>query len=416
MPFQDLTLSLARHGKIFGVVNYTDNLLVINDPKIVYELSIKEMNKFPVRFHRYFGTSSLSESVFMIPATDKWKRLRSIVTPAFTSGKLRAMSEPIDQIVQNFINSIEPYSRTGEQFDLKLYTSALTMDVISACAYGLKIDSINEPKHPIVNHAKRILSIDVTFSQVFCYVFPQLAKFLGFEAFDINSSKYFDQVTFSIIEKRLKQNPKQYKDLIGLIMEQECLNENDVNPSKGISKREIAGLGIIFFLAGHDTTNTTLCHIFHYLIRYPEWQDRIYEELSKHDKLTDFDLLKSLPILNAVINETLRLNPPLILVGRGNYEEQKLLDTGIVVPKNCSISFHVNVIQRDPDYFDDPDSFKPQRFIDDPKLESSIAFMPFGVGPRLCVGMRFALNELRITLANFVKNYRLDPDPKHKVG
>ncbi|KPM09151.1 cytochrome P450-like protein 19 [Sarcoptes scabiei] len=378
MPFQDLTLSLARHGKIFGVVNYTDNLLVINDPKIVYELSIKEMNKFPVRFHRYFGTSSLSESVFMIPATDKWKRLRSIVTPAFTS--------------------------------------ALTMDVISACAYGLKIDSINEPKHPIVNHAKRILSIDVTFSQVFCYVFPQLAKFLGFEAFDINSSKYFDQVTFSIIEKRLKQNPKQYRDLIGLIMEQECLNENDVNPSKGISKREIAGLGIIFFLAGHDTTNTTLCHIFHYLIRYPEWQDKIYAELSKQDKLTDFDLLKSLPILNAVINETLRLNPPLILVGRGNYDEQKLLDTGIVVPKNCSISFHVNVIQRDPDYFDDPDSFKPQRFIDDPKLESSIAFMPFGVGPRLCVGMRFALNELRITLANFVKNYRLDPDPKHKVG
>lgn len=105
----------------------------------------------------------------------------------------------------------------------------------------------------------------------------------------------------------------------------------------------------------------------------------------------DYDKLKHLPILNAIIGETLRLNPPLTIFQRESIEDCELLDTGIKIPKNTLISIQPYIIHRDPTYFSDPNTFKPERFLDkSTSPESNIAYCPFGYGQRLCVGMRFA--------------------------
>lgn len=182
-----------------------------------------------------------------------------------------------------------------------------------------------------------------------------------------------------------------------------------------ITKDEIAGQGIIFFLAGYDTTNSTFCHMMYNLVKYPHWQEKLFEELSKQKDEMNYDLLRSLPLLNAFINETLRFHPPLLTVQRTAIEETTFLDTGIKIPARTSIIFHPYVIHHDPEYFPDPEKFMPERFIGENSAENNIAFMPFGVGPRLCVGMRFAQNELRAGLSKFILNYRLLPDPDIKV-
>lgn len=183
---------------------------------------------------------------------------------------------------------------------------------------------------------------------------------------------------------------------------------------KGISKEEISGQGILFFIAGFDTTNATFAHILYYLTKYPEWQDNLYEELSKIETEIDYDVLRDLPILNAVVNETLRLKPPLVVFQRAALEDCTLLNTGIKVPRNTLISIQPYIIHRNPEYFPDPEEFKPERFVDN-HAEKHFAFMPFGAGSRLCVGMRFAQNELRIGLAKFILTYRLLPNPDLKV-
>ncbi|XP_075681360.1 cytochrome P450 3A8-like [Dermatophagoides pteronyssinus] len=413
---------VKKYGYIFGVYGIGQRALIFNDPKMVRELSIKELHKFPIRFGGYMGKTSMIHSLFMMPANDDWKRIRTIVSPAFTSGKLKAMITPINTILNNFVRNLERHAESGEMFDAKIYTSALTMDVIASCAYGIEVDSISESNHPLVKHAQRILSLDVSLNQAICFVFPFLGKFLNLDPFDRESAKYFDDLTFKIIEERLKTKNKQSKDLIGLMVEQTVNDQSESNgidkneqKLKGISREEIAGQGIIFFLAGYDTTNVTLCHIIYYLIKHPEWQDKLYEELSITDSKLDYESLRNLPILNGIICETLRLKPPLVSVQRTAARDTTLLNTGIKIPAEVSIIFHPYIMHRMPEYFPDPESFKPERFIGENSMESSIAYMPFGTGNRLCVGMRFAQNELRAAVAQLILHYRLIPDPDLKL-
>ena len=192
-----------------------------------------------------------------------------------------------------------------------------------------------------------------------------------------------------------------------------------VKKLKGITKDEISGQGILFFIAGFDTTHATFDHIIYYLAQYPEWQEKLYQELFAAADQLDYDQLRSLPVLNAIIGETLRLNPPLLVVQRQSVADCELLDTGIKIQKNTLISIQPYIVHRNPEYFPDPLKFKPERFLTEDKsqsAESHFAYMPFGVGPRLCVGMRFAQNELRIGLANLILNYRITIDPNFKVG
>ena len=184
---------------------------------------------------------------------------------------------------------------------------------------------------------------------------------------------------------------------------------------KGLSREEISGQGTIFFIAGFNTTHATLHHAIYYLTQYHNWQERLFEELDGARDNLDHDALKRLPILNAIINETLRLKPPFIFVTREANEETELKDLGIKIPKNTLISIQAYMIHRNPKFFPDPLEFKPTRFLEDRSLEWCKAYMPFGGGPRFCVGMRFALDELRIGLAHFVLNYKVDADPGYQL-
>lgn len=411
-----------KRGNIFGIYGIGQRALILNDPKMVREISIKELHKFPIRFGGYMGKTSMVHSLFMMPANDDWKRIRTIVSPAFTSGKLKAMITPINRILDNFVRNLDKHGESGEMFDVKIYTSALTMDVIASCAYGIEVDSISESDHPLVKHAQRILSLDVSITQAICFVVPFFGKLLNLDPFDRKSAKYFDDLTFKIIDERLKMRNQQSKDLIGLMVEQTLNDQSESNEVdknerklKGISREEIAGQGIIFFLAGYDTTNVTLCHTIYYLIKHPEWQDKLYDELCAQDSPLDYESLRSLPILNSVICETLRLKPPLTIVQRTAHEDTTLLNTGIKIPAKTAIIFHPYIIHRIPEYYPDPESFKPERFIGENSMESSNAYMPFGIGNRLCVGMRFAQNELRAAIAQLILHYRLIPDPNLKL-
>ena len=97
---------------------------------------------------------------------------------------------------------------------------------------------------------------------------------------------------------------------------------------KGISKEEISGQGILFFIAGFDTTNATFTHIFYYMANHSEWQDKLFEELTNLHEEVNYENLRNLPVLNAIINETLRLRPPLVVFERESIEDHVLEDSG----------------------------------------------------------------------------------------
>lgn len=101
------------YGKVYGAYNLVEKILVVNDAKMARELSIKELHKFPLRSSFYMGNTNFVKSLFLMAANEDWKRVRSIVTPAFTSGKLKAMLTPIERIVSNFVEHLEKHSLDG---------------------------------------------------------------------------------------------------------------------------------------------------------------------------------------------------------------------------------------------------------------------------------------------------------------
>jgi len=195
-------------------------------------------------------------------------------------------------------------------------------------------------------------------------------------------------------------------------------NESESNPdlkttNQTMNTIEMTAQSVLFFVAGYDTTGSSLAHAFYYLSKYEDVQQKLYEEISSIDDYTN-ESLTSLKYLNGFILETLRLSPPIQRVERVSVADYKLGETGIRIPAGSIVSFTPYSLHRDKRYFEDPEEFRPERSIGEER-HNPYAFIAFGGGPRNCLGMRFALIQMRICLEKLVKKFRFRLSPNTKV-
>ncbi|CAG2175247.1 unnamed protein product, partial [Oppiella nova] len=196
-----------------------------------------------------------------------------------------------------------------------------------------------------------------------------------------------------------------------LAVEKKILSETD----KYITEDEILANSWIFFQAGYETTASTLTFASYELALNEDIQQKLYEEvMSAVDTKgeIDYDLLARLPYLDAVISETLRLHSPVLRLGRELGREclndYKLGDTGITIKKGQAVEIPINAIHLSEEYYSSPNRFIPNRFLPENRHKLvPYTYMPFGVGPRNCIGMRFALMETKLGLAQIIKRFKL---------
>ncbi|CAG2174354.1 unnamed protein product, partial [Oppiella nova] len=298
------------------------------------------------------------------------------------------------------------------------------MDVVGASFYGINIDSLNNPDQPIERYLKRIFSGNGTFSQAMSSMAPTVAKWLGLEFFDTESTAYLDALTDRILRERKHNNKytnSRRTDFVQLMIDSEKSNRDlgynsssDIDPTpeeesqtggqpKGtLTYGELIAHGMSLFVAGYDTASSTMIHSIFYLSTNMDCQTRLFEELSTCNEFTN-DTTMYLKYLNAVIHETLRLAPPLTLYHRVCRQDYKLGDTGIIIPKGTNVEIFPYALHRDPDYWPNPDDFIPDRWFE--PTHTPYAYIPFGGGPRVCLGQRFAMNEMRMCLAKLFSKY-----------
>lgn len=199
--------------------------------------------------------------------------------------------------------------------------------------------------------------------------------------------------------------------------EKQILN-NNVGEKK-LSEVEILAQAVIFFLAGYETTASTLSYCYYALALNPDVQETLYNELkSTADENGDipYETLAKLKYLDAVISETLRLFPPALILTREANAEYKLGDTGITLYKGQSIEIPINVLHHSEQFYTNPLQFNPQRFM--PENRDRIvpySYLPFGAGPHNCIGMRFALMEAKLALAKIVQTYKFIPTSSTEI-
>jgi len=335
---------------------------------------------------------------------EKWKSHRRRIAPSFQRQDLARYAATMQDCADRSLASLTP----GASLDLRTVTSALTLDIVHRCLFG---SDVAVPVDRIGHALERMMGAFLLELRSWRRFVPESLP-LDTRREVQSALKDVDAVLHDIIRDR-RDHPRpagERHDLLARLME---ARDDD---GQAFTDDELRDEAITFFIAGHETTALALTYAITALSWNPEARQRLQEEVDAlpADTPIDLQVARSLPYLRAVILETLRLYPPAWGFGRQATETVTLGDHEI--PAGCALFAIPWSLHRDPRFFDNPTVFSPERWLDG--LEKRLprgAYMPFGAGPRTCVGQHFAMLELIISLATWVRHFDIDVDPAHDL-
>ncbi|XP_032451661.1 probable cytochrome P450 6a14 [Nasonia vitripennis] len=169
----------------------------------------------------------------------------------------------------------------------------------------------------------------------------------------------------------------------------------------------------VFFAAGFETSSTTMSHAMYELALNQDIQDKLREEVNatfaENDAKLSYDSVRSMIYLDKVFKESLRKYPAALTLFRKSMNDHSFPGTDISIPRGTCMLIPTYVIHHDPTYYPDPDKFDPERFDKETANgRSRMTFLPFGDGPRNCIGERFAQNQSKVGLAMIIRNFKLE--------
>ncbi|KAK4307423.1 hypothetical protein Pmani_020812 [Petrolisthes manimaculis] len=427
LPMDQAYKKYSREG-LFGRYEIFSPVLIVTDPEILKQILVKDFDNFTDR--RKFGDQPGSIMTSMLSNMDgeEWKILRSIMTPTFSSGKMKRMFGLVCTNADSLVASCLNDAQNNLLVDMKDKCGRFTMDTIASCAFGIEPKSMTDEKPVFAQKADNFFSMSpfkfVRFMLMF--MLPKVFDALGLKV-DTADIDFFRDVVEKTIRSR-QQNDRQRGDFLDLMLNaRETDNEEEkTNQDKNLSTKSakhvltnhtVLAQCIMFLIAGYDTTASTLAFASQLLAKDVKVQQQLREEIQKMVKeegeLTYQGVMEA-KLLDACINETLRMYPPGALGERKCTRPYKVAGTEVTLMPGDLLQFPIWSFHRDPHYWTDPETFKPQRFLPDNKANiTPFTFMPFGMGPRNCIAMRFAQMEAKVALAKLLLCVELQVVPGH---
>lgn len=412
--------NLNQDAKYVGFFDIMTPVLVIRDPELIKSIGIKNFEMFPD--HRGFidevNDPLFGKNLFSLRG-ERWRDVRTLLSPAFTSSKMKAMFKLMSNCAANFADYLARTTPDKNIMEMKNSFTRYTNDVIATCAFGISIDSMRNPDNEFYIYGKEATTFDFKRTVKFFLVrsMPIATKILGIKIVSNHVGRFFKDIVRDTIHTRDTQNIVR-PDMLQLMME----SRGKRGPGKELTIEDMTSQAFIFFFGGFDTTSTLMCFAAHEIAVNPDIQEKLRNEIDETLKITNglltYETVNGMQYLDAVINETLRLYPVAAFLDRICAKEFKLPpalpgDKPFVVKKGMSIWFPVYGLQHDPKYFEKPESFYPERFLGENKKDiNPDAYIPFGIGPRMCIGNRFALLETKIMLFHLLARCELKPCAK----
>lgn len=439
--------------KASGIWDMRTPFVLVRDLQLLKQLTVKEFDHFTD--HRViFDTEmdSLMGNVLVALTGKKWREMRVTLSPAFTGSKMRAMFQLVTEVTGQLTRHLrEECEKSPEiiEWDMKDLCSKYTNDVIALCAFGIEVNTQKNPQNDFYRIGRSLMnpSIGTILKFLMMRFFPRVLKTFNIPVISNDSRRFFSSMVLGTMQYRERNNLKR-PDMINLLMEAQkgtLHHTNDkedesagfatVNESKSTqegaeqAKRqwtndEMVAQCLMFFLAGFETSATVMTVAAYELVGNPDIQQKLFEEIrAKQDDLDEagkeisYETIRELKYLDMVVSETLRKWPPAPVTDRVctkdfHYKDE---ETGleITLEKGNGIWAPIYALQRDAQYFPEPDRFHPERFAEENRhLINPDAYIPFGVGPRSCIANRFALMEVKSLLYHLVLHFELVPTKK----
>nr|QTM97431.1 Cytochrome P450 [Sitophilus oryzae] len=443
--------NLHPNERYTGFYQFLTPILMVRDPELIKQITVKDFEYFTD--HRTMvdpEADRLWSGNLLSLKGQKWREMRATLSGSFTSSKMKSMfvlmNEAADKFVQFFLDKKEDLI----ELEMKECYARFTNDVIATTAFGIKVDSLAQPENIFYKMGLKITNftgIKMSLKFFGYFAFPGLYKKFKIALLDQNASNFFKSIINETITTREENNIIR-PDMLNTMLEvkrgikQDDIKENNekdagfatVQESPDMSKfkqlktltnEDITAQAMIFFFAGFDGASTVMCFASYELAINEYIQNKLREEIRSVDRKNDgkmtYDALLRMKYLDMVVSEVLRKWPVAVALDRVCTKPYVIKpknpgEPTIHLAKGAAVWIPVHGIHMDPEKYPDPEKFEPERFNDENKDRiNPYVYLPFGTGPRNCIGSRFALLELKALLYKTLLNFEIVPTKKTRI-
>lgn len=396
--------------RVVGFFRGTNPELIIRDPEIAKKILISDFQHFYARGfvpHKY-DLEPLLKNLFFADG-DLWKLIRQRFTPAFSTSKLKGMFPIITDRAEKLQKLAEDISKQ-EFYDARELMARYTTDFIGVCGFGINMDSMSDENSQFRWLGKRVFQRTTrdAINAALKLMFPTLCKNLHFLSPELEIS--MKHLVNTILKSR-NYKPAGKNDFVDLLLELkekgkiigESIEHKDADGKPKIVELEMSEMLMIaqifvFFGAGFETSSTASSYTLHQLAFNPDCQKKVQEEidkvLAKYDNKLTYDAVNEMHYLEMAFYEGMRMYPSVgYLIRQCSSPKYTFADLNLTIDEEVKVIIPTQAMHRDPKYFENPDKYDPERFREGTKHMKPY-FLPFGEGPRACVGKHYLLGKI----------------------
>jgi cytochrome P450 len=389
-PFRFLAACERAYGDVVEFELGTLPTYMLSNPEDIQTVLL-DPDTYPKPEFQSDALGDLLGEGLLLSEGDTWQRQRELTSPAFAMSRLGSFT---DRIVDHADAMLSGWSE-GTRIDVEQEMTAVTLDVIADLMLGVELD------------ANRIETVRESLDPLGAQFEPDPLSFATPEWVPMPGDREYQQalatlegVVDDIIATRRESTSEGDMDMLSILLRAQNRGEQ--------SDQQLRDEVVTMLLAGHDTTALTLTYTWHLLAQHPRVRERVHEELATviGDDRPTMDDVEELEYVEWVIDEAMRLYPPVYTLFREAAEPVEL--SGYAVPEGAALMLPQWAVHRSPRWWDDPDSFDPERWRTDRVAERPrFAYFPFGGGPRHCIGKHLAKLEAQLILARTASQFEL---------
>nr|QLI62172.1 cytochrome P450 23 [Streltzoviella insularis] len=402
-----------------GMFEGTIPILYIFNPDLLKAITIRDFDYFVDRNSLNSNKPRfLSRSLLNLKGSE-WKGVRSILTPSFSSSRLKNMLPLLESCSQQMIEYLNKYD--NKDVEMKDAMGYYTLETIGVCAFGIKCDALSDENAHFAKVVKKFMDISLPkriYILLVLMLMPKMIRYLNISFINPEATGELVKMLKATKAERRASNVKR-NDFLQLVLDA-ADEERHENGKREIHLDDdtIDAQSLLFLIAGYETSSTLLSFAIYVMATKPELQSKLRNHVIEviKGKDLDYDVLSQLSYLEAFLLETLRMYTPISRVDRVCTKDYTLPMTSIRIKAGDLIALPLCGVHMDPDIYPNPHEFRPERFMGEEKNQRpSHLFLAFGAGPRNCIGSRFAMFSVKLAMVSLLKNFKFTTGPKTEI-